>query len=106
MIVSELAQKSLTLGGTAERVQAEASALHVEAVFFSCPSTNTSVVNIGSSSVSTTRFVCSISPGGSFSIAVPPSAQADGAEIKLQDLYWVSATTGDKLNVGYMTNQP
>lgn len=103
MTVTDLDQLSLTSAGTAELISADP--LQCESVIFTCPSTNTGACYIGSSAVSSTRFVLSIAAGSSASISVSPSAENDTAYIDLGALYWDGATTGNKLNVGYMANR-
>lgn len=103
MILTELAQITLTLGGAAQAITT--TILPVEAVFITAASTNSGSIYIGSSSVSSTRFVKKLAAGGEFSIAVSPSGENDSANIKLQSIYF-DGTTGDKINVGYMINQP
>jgi hypothetical protein len=104
MLLTELAQQSIASAGTPQVLTA--TKIHAEAVIFSCPSTNTGSVWIGSSSLSTTRFIYSIPAGGSFQMAVDPTDKNDSAAIKLETLYIDGTTTGNKLNVGYMINQP
>ncbi len=100
MILNDLAQKTLGTSGVREAVSA--TQLNVEAVVFSCPSTNTGLTWVGGSSVSSSRFVKAISPGDSFCMAVNVSDQSDSSFIALDSIYWDAATTGNKLNVGYL----
>lgn len=101
--VADLAQLELTSGGTRQAISA--TQLNVEAVVFTCPSTNNAAgVVVGSSSVSSTRFVDKIGPGESRRWGVSVSGQVDSDFFNLADINW-DGTTGDKLNVGYIVRE-
>ena len=100
MLLRDLAELTLTAGGTAQAITTEATALDAESFSFYAPSTNSGTVYIGSASVSSTRFAIKLAPGEKASISTVPS-RADERHIDGEHIYW-DGTTGDKLNVGYL----
>ncbi len=100
MLLQDLAQLTLTTGGTRQAITTDAEAKDAESFSFYAPSTNTGTVYIGSASVSSTRFAIALAPGEKASVSVMPN-QADAKFIDGESVYW-DGTTGDKLNVGYL----
>ena len=100
MLLQDLAQLTLTTGGTRQPITTEPAAMDAESISFYAPSTNTGTVFIGSASVSSTRFAIALAPGKSAAVSVMPN-QADQKHVDGEYVYW-DGTTGDKLNVGFL----
>lgn len=101
MTLTELAQLTLTTATTRQAVSA--TELHVESAIFTAAPSNTGYIYIGSSSASATRFIKALAPGESWSVAINVSNQGDSSYIALESINWDADTSGNKMNVGYMT---
>lgn len=97
--------KTVTTAGT--RVAVSATDLYVTSVYFEAKSTNTGVIFVGDSSVSSALYVTRLAAGAGFSLSAADgtgkaSSSSGGGEINLKEVYLDSSVNGDICMVGYL----
>jgi hypothetical protein len=96
------AQVTVTTAGT--RVQISSTQTPVYSVVFSAPAANSGAIYIGDSNVAAGRGV-EMAKGTSFTISGDVTSRSGQEELFLSDFYVDAATSGDKVNVSYVTRR-
>ncbi len=101
-----LLTKTVTTAGTRVQVTATTTIKPV-AVYFEAFGTNTGVIYIGSSAVSSTVYfarlpVPSTAASPSWSIAGSPGGRVGGTGLQLSDFYVDASVSGDKVQITYV----
>lgn len=96
---------TITTAGT--RVQgAGTSSKYVNSVYVEALKTNTGVIYVGDSSVSSTLYMCALSAGAGFTISVDThnkvGGSTSGPELQLNSLYFDCSVSGEKCQMTYL----
>lgn len=99
-----IATKTVATAGT--RVQVSTSSVYVTAIYFEALKTNTGVIYVGDSSVTSTLYMTALSAGTGFTVTtsanIHPGTSSGGNEVQLSAFYVDAGTSGDKVQVSYM----
>ncbi len=90
-----------TTAGT--RTQVNSSVTQVTSVYFEALSTNTGVIYIGDSTVTSTKYMTRLAVSAGFNLSAGGNFGGFGAEINLSTLYIDSSVSGDKVQVTFLT---
>lgn len=96
---------TVTTAGT--RTQIVSATTYVVAVYIEALKTNTGVMYVGDSAVSSTKYSSALAAGAGFGIAIQGygrvSSSGGGPELQLNSLYLDASVSGEKVNVTYFT---
>lgn len=92
--------KTVTTAGT--RVQVTSSSAEKPAsIYFEALATNTGVIYIGLSDVSSTKYIARVAAGVGFGLSTDSNgaARVSGTNLRLSDFWLDAGTSGDKIQV-------
>jgi len=99
-----VAVKTVATAGT--RVQAVSGNVYVTSCYFEALKTNTGVIYVGDSAVSSTNYIAALSAGVGFSFAADSFGRVGsangGTELNASTLYVDAGTSGDKVAFTYL----
>ena len=102
-ISPQVSTVTVTTAGT--RAQASASSRYVVAVYVEALKTNSGVIYVGNSSVSSALYTAALSAGAGFGITADShgrvSTTSVGPEIQLSSIWFDTSSSGDKVQVTY-----
>ncbi len=94
---------TVTTAGTRTRVTSATT--YVISIYVEALKTNSGIIYVGDSAVSSTKYTTALTAGSGFGITSDaqgkPSTSAGGGEIQLNSWYFDTSSSGDKVQVTY-----
>lgn len=91
--------KTVTTAGT--RVRMTTTSTYVISVYIEALKTNTGVIYVGGSDVSSTKYIAALSAGVGFGISTDARGRL-GGEFELSSLWFDSSVSAEKVQVTYL----
>ena len=92
--------KAVASAGTQEALSA--STIWAKTIMIQAESSNTGIIYIGDSSVSSSDYAVELAAGNSVSIEAPPIGPGQVEELDLADIYIDASVSTDGVSVGYL----